>query len=432
MNAILTIFNQRFYVKELLVLFICYFMMEEMFSWLVVPDSGFVQNYEKSLSILISVLMIYLFTSLKTWEKLYVAAFAVFMAKLVLQSLNEFNSVFQQLTMFYVLFPVIFALFIKHICRNYDLDLLEFLAKFYLITYVIFMVLYGRGFSFSLAEIEMNDYGPYSGDGRVLHSSKVYMMVIPFLWYLNKTVETHKFKYFFILLFCCLVILIHQHRSVWSCAIVSLFIYLVLLSRANSQTIPKIYRIGVGFILILLLAYFFLSNLFPEFVDFMADRFGEIFEPNKEDSTGKFRADQREVYGELFWHRPFFGWSFEGFEMSNPLVDWWPEKTGQHFHEGYIEILFYHGFAGFVFKFSLFVYVIYKAFNKRLTEQTMIMIAFCLSGLLYSLNYVLPLIFWAHLGLCLYYIEKDESAGEEADEDEIEVEEITNKRLATS
>jgi O-antigen ligase len=406
-------------------------MMEEMFSWLVIPDSGFVQNYEKSLSILVTILMIYFFTTLKSWEKIYVAVFVAFMGKLVLQSLNEYNSVFQQLTMFYVLFPVIFALFIKHVCRSYELDILEFLAKFYLITYIVFMVWYGRGFSFSLAEIEMNDYGPYSGDGRVLHSSKVYMMVIPFLWYLNKTIQAHKFKDFLILLFCSVVILIHQHRSVWSCAIVALFIYLALMSRANSKTIPKIYRIGVGFILVLLLAYFFLSNLFPEFVDFMSDRFGEIFEPNKEDSTGKFRADQREVYGALFWERPFFGWSFEGFEMSNPLVDWWPEKTGQHFHEGYIEILFYHGFFGFLFKFSLFVYVIIKAFSRKLTDQTMIMIAFCLSGLLYSLNYVLPLIFWAHLGLCLYYIEKD-AAGEEEneDEDDLEVEYITDKKLA--
>lgn len=398
----------------------------------MIPDSNFVQNYEKSLSIVASVLLIYFFTSLKPWEKVYVAAFAIFIGKLVLESLNEFNSVFQQLTMFYVLFPVVFAIFIKHICRKHNLDILEFLAKFYLLTYVIFMVIYGRGFSFSLAEIEMNDYGPYSGDGRVLHSSKVYMMVIPFLWYLHKTIEAHKFKDFLILLFCCLVIMVHQHRSVWSCSIISLFIYLALMSRANNQTIPKIYRIGVGFILVLLLAYFFLSNLFPEFVDFMSDRFGEIFQPNKEDSTGKFRADQREVYGALFWQRPLFGWSFEGFEMSNPIVDWWPEKTGQHFHEGYIEILFYHGFAGFVFKFSLFFYVIIKAFNRKLAGQTMIMIAFCLSGLLYSLNYVLPLIFWAHLGLCLYYIEKDESGETEKEEEEdFEVENIPQKRLVT-
>lgn len=420
MNAVLRIFNYRFYVKELLIIFFCYLLMEEMFSWLVVPDSNFVQNYEKILSLIVTAFMVYSFGSLKTTEKIYLTVFALLMIKLVMESLYKFNTVFQQLTMFYVLFPVLFALFIKFVCRKFDLDLLEFLAKFYMVTYIVFMVWHGRGFSFSLAEIEMNDYGPYSGDGRVLHSSKIYMMIIPFLWYLNKFITAQKGKYLLPVLFCFTLILVHQHRSVWSCAIVSLFIYLGLAARANYKTIPKIYSVGVGAILILLLAYFFVSNLFPGFIDFMADRFGEIFDPNKQDSTGKFRADQREVYGELFWERPIFGWSFEGFEMTNPLVDWWPEKTGQHFHEGYMEILFYHGIAGFVFKFSLFLFVAFKAFSRRLTNQTMIMIAFCLSGLLYSFNYVLPLIFWGHLGLCLYYIEKDEAEEEEIEEIEEE------------
>lgn len=424
MNSVLKIFNYRFYVKEFIIFFVCYLLMEEMFSWLLMPNGEMIQNFEKGLSILIAGYMLYALPALKTWERIFVIFFALLMVKLVLQSLNEYGSVFQQLTMFYVLFPVIFAFFIKHICRKFDLDILEFLAKFYLVSYVVFMAWYGRGFSFSLAEIEMNDYGPYSGDGRVLHSSKIYMLIIPFLWYLHKCIERFKLTYFLPLLLCIVAILIHQHRSVWSCAIVSVFGYLALMSRTNKRAIPRIYRIGISFVLFLMVGYFFLSNLYPEFVDFMADRFGEIFEPNKEDSTGKFRADQREVYGELFWERPIFGWSFEGFEMTNPLVDWWPEKTGQHFHEGYIEILFYHGFIGFVFKFSLFFYIMYKAFSRRLSEESMIMLAFCLSGLLYSLNYVLPIIFWGHLGLCLYYIERDDRINAEEDEEEEEEEEM--------
>jgi NADH:ubiquinone oxidoreductase subunit 5 (subunit L)/multisubunit Na+/H+ antiporter MnhA subunit len=60
----------------------------------------------------------------------------------------------------------------------------------------------------------------------------------------------------------------------------------------------------------------------------------------------------------------------------------------------------------------------------------MILLAFCLSGLLYSLNYVLPLIFWAHLGLCLYYIVKDKLEEQEEEEDEgPEVEYLTDKKL---
>jgi hypothetical protein len=420
MNSVLKIFNHRFYLKEIIVLFICYLLMEEMFSWLIMPNSELVQNYEKGISILIAGYMLYALPELKRQERIYVTIFALLMVKLVFQSLSDYGSVFQQLTMFYVLFPVIYALFIKHICRKFELDILEFLAKFYLVSYLVFMVWYGRGFSFSLAEIEMNDYGPFSGDGRVLHSSKIYMLIIPFLWYLHKSMETHKAKYILPLLLCITAIVIHQHRSVWSCAVIALFGYLAIKSRTDKKSIPRIYRMGIMFILILLVAYFFLSNLFPDLTSFLADRFGEIFDPNKEDSTGKFRADQREVYGELFWQRPLFGWSFEGFEMPNPLVDWWPEKTGQHFHEGYMEILFYHGIVGFLFKFSLFFYIAYKAFSRKLGEQSTILIAFCLSGLLYSFNYVLPLIFWAHLGLCLFYIERDTTMVDEEEYEEWE------------
>jgi hypothetical protein len=384
--------------------------MEGMFSWLIVPNSNIVLSYEKILGFLIYGFMLYSFDKLTYYEKIYVGIFTILIIKLVLESLYVFDTFFQQLTMFYVLFPVMFALFIKYINRIYDLDLLEFIAKFYLCAYIIFMCIYGRGFSFSLEEIVMTDYGPFSGDGRVLHSARVYMMIIPFLWYLHQFTSKHKAKYLIPVFFCGIVIFMHQHRSVWSCAILSTLIFIYLSIRHNHKKLPKIFSLGIGFLLIVSIAYYFAASLFPAFVDFFADRFAEIFTPRKEESTGKFRADQREVYFNLFLQRPLFGWTFEGFEMPNPIVDWWPEKSGQHFHEGYMEMLFYQGIVGFVYKFSLFFYLIYRAFSKRISEQTIILISFCLSGLLFSFNYVLPTIFWGHLGLCLYYIEKDFAA----------------------
>lgn len=408
MNKVIKIFNYQFYVKELLVVFFGYLLFEGMFFWLLAPDSNILNNYEKLASFLIFGFMVYSINKLRSWERVYVIIFSLFIIKLIFESLFEFNTVFQQLTMFYVLFPVIFALFVKHFNRYYDLDLLEFLARFYITVYIIFMAIYGRGFSFNLSVIEMDDYGQFSGDGRILHSTRIYMMVIPYLYYLHKFVQTYKNKFLVPLLFCSVVILIHQHRSVWSCTIVATLIHMWLSVRINTRTLPRFSNIALNALVVIFIAYFFISSMFPTIIDFFAARFSEIFDPAKEDSTGKFRADQRETYFKLFLQRPLFGWTFEGFEMPNPLVDWWPEKTGQHFHEGYMEVLFYHGIAGFVFKFTLFVYIAIKAFSKKLTENSIILIAFCLSGLLYQLNYVLPTTFWAHLGLCLYYIEKDE------------------------
>lgn len=150
--------------------------------------------------------------------------------------------------MFYVLFPVLYTFFIKHINRTFDLDQLEFMAKFYLFIYVVFMAKYGRNFSFSLQSFNMKDLGVFSGDGRIIHASSVFMMILPFLWYLDKFINTKKLKHFGLLLVCIIIILIHQHRSVWSGAIFALLIYFFITIRTNKKSIPKIWGLFFGVI----------------------------------------------------------------------------------------------------------------------------------------------------------------------------------------
>ncbi len=404
------IFNYRFDVTEVAIIFFCYLLMENIFSWLLVPNSILIEYYEKLLSIFIYVFMLYKLPSLKIAEKIYVGIFTLLMVKLVLQSLYQYNSFFQEFTMFTVLYPVIFALFIKYICRIYDLDLLGFISKFYIAMYIIFMVIYGRGFSFSLDTVVMTDYGPFSGDTRIIHANSILMMIIPFLWYLNKFITEKKTSFLLPCLFCLGVIVIHQHRSVWSCAIVALSFYIVSEIRANRQAISYVMQLFFSAIFFAVICYIFITNLFPGFLNFLGDRFSEIFDPAKEGSTGNFRIKQRETYFKLFLQKPIFGWTYKGFEMPNPLVDWWPAGSGQHFHEGYMEMLFYHGIIGLLFKYSILIYFLVAIWNKRLSSQTRVLIAFGISGFLFSFNYVLPIIFWGHVGLCLYYIEKDKAA----------------------
>ncbi len=173
------------------------------------------------------------------------------------------------------------------------------------------MAIYGRGFSFNLDELDMDDYGAFSGDGRIVHASSIFMIILPFLWYLNKFIKTKKAFNIIPIVFCFIVILVHQHRSVWSSSIVALFIYLGISMRINKGSIPRIWSFMVSGVIILFFTYFFISTLFPELTDFLGDRFSEIFAPNQEGGTGHFRAQQRETYGELFLQRPFFGWNFE-------------------------------------------------------------------------------------------------------------------------
>lgn len=408
MNSLIRIFNYRFYVKEFLLLFFTYLLMENIFSWLCLPNSIILLTYEKLLSIVLYGFMLYKFTELKTSEKIYLGLFTAILVRMVFESMYKFNNPFQQFTLFTVLFPVVYTIFIKYILRKYNFDVLEFIAKFYILTYILIMVIYGRGFSFSLDAVDMDDYGPFSGDSRVVHARSIFTMIIPFLWYLHRYITTKKANFLIPFAFCFVVILVHQHRSVWSSTCVSLFFYIIGTILNRKASIQRFSTLAAGSVAVLLICGFFVSNMFPGFIDFLADRFSEIFDPAKEGSTGNFRIQQRETYFELFLERPVFGWTFDGFELPNPLVDWWPEKTGQHFHEGYIEMLFYHGVVGLVLKYSFLVYLLYRAFTRNLSEHSIILISFCLAGITFSFNYVLPLVFWGHVGMCLFYLEKDD------------------------
>lgn len=424
MNTIVRIFNQRFYVKEILVLVFALLMIENIFNWIFIRNSMIIEGYTKIIGILIYAYMLYSFNHLKKIERIIIGIFSLFMVKLVLESLALYDTLFKQLTMFTVLFPIVYVFFVKYIMRLFELDLLEFMAKFYLITYIVFMVLFGRGFSFSLDSVDMDDYGPFSGDSRVMHASHVFMLIVPFLWYFNQYLNERKNKFLIPFLICALAIVLHQHRSVWSSTLVSLFLYLFMASRNRWLTLSKTVGLFMGGTGVLFITLFFVSNLIPGFLDFLSDRFSEIFDPAREGSTGNFRIEQRVAYSALYLERPIFGWSFEGFGMENPLVDWWPSGTGQHFHEGYIEMLFYHGLVGLLLKYGVLLYLVFKAFSKKLSQESLMLIAFCSAGLIFSFNYVLPLVYWAFVGMCLYYLDKDK----EVEEDVIDYEMIeTNK-----
>lgn len=408
MNTVIKLLSTRFYLKEFLILFFAFFLTEGIFSWIFVRNSLWIEDYQKLLLIFCYGFMLYSYQQLKKSERLILILFSLLMLKLILQSLAKYDSFFRQLTMFTVLAPVVYVFFVKYLLQKMELDLLGFMAKFYLISYIAFMLLFGRGFSFSLNLVEMADYGPFSGDSRIIHASHIFMIIVPFLYYLNKFVITKKNKYLAVFAFCFAIILVHQHRSVWSSALVALFFYFFISIR-NRIKLSGLWNTVFTGALILIVAYFFVVNLHPRFIDFLSDRFSDILDPSKEGSTGNFRIQQSEVYSKLFLQRPVFGWTFQGFEMPNPLVDWWPPMTGQHFHEGYIEMLFYHGIVGLLFKYGFLVYLFIQSFSRRLSSSSIILIAFCISAFVFSFSYVLPLVFWGFVAMALYHIEKDKS-----------------------
>ncbi len=400
------IFKYRFHIVEFLVLVFLYFFNEGIFSWLILPNSNIYENVTKGLSLAVYGYVLFSFPKLKKDEKIFIVLFTMLMVKLVFESLYLYGNFFDKLTIFSVIYPVVYVVFIKAVCRSLDLDILEIVAKFYLITYIVFMAIHGHGFGFSLAQVDMEDYGPFSGDDRVIHARSILMIIIPYLWYLSQYIQKRKIVDLLLFLLCFVIILIHQHRSVWSCAIFSTFLFVVFTVRNNRKTASRFFTMFTMFAVIGVFGIVYLSALKPGFLDFLGNRFTEILNPDREGGTGSFRIDQSKVYGEMIKQKLFTGWSFQGFYVRNPLVDWWEEGSGQHFHEGFIEILFYHGIVGLVLKYSFFIIIAVKAFKQKLSHESVILVSFCLTGLMFSLSYVLPTIFFGHIGLCLYYLEK--------------------------
>lgn len=218
MNMLINIFGQKLYLRELLFLVCCYLLAEGIFSWLLIPNSSVYALYTRILSIAITGFTIFQFRYLDKTEKVFIAVFTALLLKLLFESLLIYQQIFKQFSIFTVIYPVVFTVFIKLLLRRYNVDLLGFIAKFYLFTYIVFMILFGRQFSFGLEMIEMKDYGPFSGDSRIIHARSIFMMIIPLLWYLNSYLLTRKISSLGWFVLCCVIILVHQHRSVWSCS----------------------------------------------------------------------------------------------------------------------------------------------------------------------------------------------------------------------
>jgi hypothetical protein len=409
MLASVKILNYRIYLREFLIIFFCYLLTEQCFAWLFVPDAQITAVFVKLVSIAVYAFILADFKNLQLAERIITGIVTVLLLQLMMQSLILYGVPFKHFEIYTVLSAIPFVIFTKSMMRKLNADLLGFVAGFYLVVYLVFMALHGKQFSFSLEHIEPNS-GPFSGDTRIIHAHSIFMMIIPFLWYLNDFIMRPKGKTFLLFILCFTIIVVHQHRSVWSSAIFATVIYFALIFRTNRQALRGIPALLTLTILLGMSALYYISSIWPDMLSFFGQRFTEILNPEASHGTGGFRMEQREAYLTFIKQKPLFGWSFEGYDLKNPLVDWWDDNTGHHFHEGFVEILFYHGVFGFLLKFSFLIFISVKALSRNLSNRAVVLIPFCICGLMFSLNYVLPFVFWGHAGMCLYYLEKEKNA----------------------
>ena len=388
---------------KFLLCFLLLLLNVETISYLLLRDDAVIAFYQKALSSMVVVGSCFLFLTWTKKDRLCFGFFMLLLAKLVIESLVGFSSPLIYPSVLAVIFPFLYVYFIKNLFRHLNVDVLNVLMATIIIGYVLFMLFFGGDFDFSNAPVPEQEGGPFSGDTRILHANSIFLLVLPFLYCLNKMFSSRR-TYLSIagLCFSLIVILVHQHRTVWVAAILSSSI-LMYLNGGNKKTLRKL------LLLVLVIAGVFTILLFtiPGLSQLLAERFVDVLDPLNEDNTGGFRYLQILAYLNYFIQKPLFGWTFAGFELPNPfLADNWEEGSGHHFHDAYIEVLFYFGITGLLLKFFP-LYTIARRIKRRLSDQSKVLAAFCISGFLYSFSYSLPLIFWGIVGLCLYYIERD-------------------------
>src|ERR1700712_490130 len=130
-------------IKQFSVIFFCFLLMDGMFSWMIIRNSIIIEAYVKLMQIGIYVFLLLAFRYLSAGEKVVIVIFTLIMARLVVESVLKYDSLFEQLTMFLVLFPVLYVVFTKYLLGRLQKDVLPLTAAFYFGSYFIFMLLFG-------------------------------------------------------------------------------------------------------------------------------------------------------------------------------------------------------------------------------------------------------------------------------------------------
>jgi hypothetical protein len=386
---------------KLLIVFFALIINIDTVSYVLLRTDAMVSLYQKLFFTIVLFLSFIFFFKWRRTDRTCFLLFVILLAKLVIESLIRYHSILIYPSVVAVMFPFLYVYFTKNLFRFLHIEIFKILIASIFFGYIVFMVFNGSDFDFSNTPL-IQENGPYSGDTRILHANSILLLVLPFLYFLNQILSVKK-SYVSIAGFAAsfIIIVIHQHRTVWLITIFST-VLLLFMKGGNKGMLKRIFL----FILVTIGVFGLLMIAIPGLGQLFVERFMDVLDPLNEDNTGGFRYLQILSYLNYFIQKPLFGWTFSGFDLSNPFIDNWDAGTGHHFHDAYIEVLFYFGITGLLLKFFP-LYSIAKKIRKQLSDKSKVLAAFSVSGFVYAFGYVPPLIFWGIVGLCLYYIDKD-------------------------
>jgi O-antigen ligase len=263
----------------------------------------------------------------------------------------------------------------------------------------------------------------FAENERGFGSGAAYLFVPVTLYCLNRYL-THGNILMLLSFFMCLPLIIFlQHRSVWIATAIAVPLDLLLLLRtpgAKFSFTKVVMLVALPAILGSLgITMVVLNN--PEVVTRMQTNVEDMANADKQ-GTGSWRLKQLESYVPYVQDRPIVGWRLEGFELPMQFYDpsndqpMWPDHTGHHFHNFYLDRAFYFGFLGVLMVVLIpIIRVVQRLFQRGpMRADTALLIAYFGCLLVFGTSYDWSTYHFGLLGLVLAAVAEPEPQAEQS------------------
>jgi O-antigen ligase len=262
----------------------------------------------------------------------------------------------------------------------------------------------------------------FAENERGFGSAAAYLFVPVTLYCLNRYL-THGNILMLLSFFVCLPLIIFlQHRSVWIATAIAVPLDLLLLLRtpgAKFSFTKVVMLVALPAILGSLGVTMVVLNS-PEVVMRMQTNMEDMANADKQ-GTGSWRLKQLESYVPYVQDRPLAGWRLEGFELPMQFYDpsndqpMWPDHTGHHFHNFYLDRAFYFGFLGVLMVVLIpIIRVVQRLFQRGpMRADTALLIAYFGCLLVFGTSYDWSTYHFGLLGLLLAAVAEPEPQAEQ-------------------
>ncbi|RZK24656.1 MAG: O-antigen ligase domain-containing protein [Hymenobacter sp.] len=257
----------------------------------------------------------------------------------------------------------------------------------------------------------------FAENERGFGSSSAYLFVLVTLYCLNRYMTKGGLLMLLSFFFCLPLIIFLQHRSVWIATVIALPLDALLLLRAPGArfSFPKLLGLVALPTIIGSLGIFLIVLNNPEVVTRMQTNVEDMANADKQ-GTGSWRLKQLESYVPLVQDRPIAGWRLEGFEVPMQFYDpsndqpMWPDHTGHHFHNFYLDRAFYFGIIGILMVLLVpIIRVVQRLFQRGpMRPDTALLIAYFGCLLVFGTSYDWSTYHFGLLGLLLAAIAEPE------------------------